>query len=512
MKKIIVAFFVFCFVLSLSANAAIETYTWEANIPISTPGVMAMDSSGNLYIWTYDVTGDIQISKILSNGTVIKPWVSLGQGVSVSDIAIDEKNSKIYLALQNESQIKRLNLTDGSVDISWGNNGVIGSPGTNDDQFAMLNSVAIDSAGNIYAGDSRGVRVFNSDGKFPEFLFKDLTIDRLTIDSNNILVVVGRNYSPGAPGRVLARYRVTASSGMPGTIATLLNSIDLGSEICSGLAIDSLGNVYGCMQSSNMVKKFDTNLKLLTSWGGTGSNSGQFDFPAGVEVLGAGEWAYVSDMRNKRIQKFKRIEIADTTTTTVASPAATTTIPGATSTTLPVGNQKFSLFFFVQYVPGSVTDNNDFYYRGGSITSPIKASNVALKNIPVRLLDKSGNQIDKSVTDYSGFIKFRYVEAGYTVQFSRSTVADFTNCYQFNIPSGKAYGSPSPIAGALVTLIPASKPVATTIKPTTTTNKFKPFPTTSKPYPSSTKPYPSTTMFPKPAPIPSPGPVLKPTY
>ena len=42
----------------------------------------------------------------------------------------------------------------------------IGSRGSQDGQFFFLNSVAVDSKGRVFASDTRGVQVFDSDGKF----------------------------------------------------------------------------------------------------------------------------------------------------------------------------------------------------------------------------------------------------------------------------------------------------------------------------------------------------------
>src|SRR3954471_17948888 len=53
----------------------------------------------------------------------------------------------------------------------------------------------------------------------------------------------------------------------------------------------------------NHIKKFDSDGKLITSWGQTGSSQGQFLHAHGIGLDSAGN-VYVSDAENYNIQKF----------------------------------------------------------------------------------------------------------------------------------------------------------------------------------------------------------------
>lgn len=69
------------------------------------------------------------------------------------------------------------------------------------------------------------------------------------------------------------------------------------------LAVDGDGNVYVTTQSKLYIKKFNSEGKLVTQWGGFGTGTGQFDITTGVAVDQQGN-VYVDDFNNERIQKF----------------------------------------------------------------------------------------------------------------------------------------------------------------------------------------------------------------
>src|SRR5213080_1195928 len=79
-----------------------------------------------------------------------------------------------------------------------------------------------------------------------------------------------------------------------------------------GLATDASGNVYVVDSSHNRIEKFDANGNFITSWGHTGSEVGQFRFfssqdptkPPGGGVAVGGDYVYVADSGNNRIERF----------------------------------------------------------------------------------------------------------------------------------------------------------------------------------------------------------------
>jgi DNA-binding beta-propeller fold protein YncE len=79
-----------------------------------------------------------------------------------------------------------------------------------------------------------------------------------------------------------------------------------------GLATDAAGNVYVVDSSHNRIEKFNSEGVFLTQWGHSGSEPGQFSFgssqdytkPPGGGIAITGNYVYVADSGNNRIQRF----------------------------------------------------------------------------------------------------------------------------------------------------------------------------------------------------------------
>jgi tripartite motif-containing protein 71 len=79
-----------------------------------------------------------------------------------------------------------------------------------------------------------------------------------------------------------------------------------------GLATDAAGYVYVVDSSHNRIEKFDANGNFVLQWGHSGSEPGQFSFgssqdytkPPGGGIAVAGNYVYVADSGNNRIQRF----------------------------------------------------------------------------------------------------------------------------------------------------------------------------------------------------------------
>jgi len=69
-------------------------------------------------------------------------------------------------------------------------------------------------------------------------------------------------------------------------------------------AIDSDGNVYVTDLGNKRVQKFDNDGTFLTAWGSSGSGAGQFNSPLGIAV--DENYVYVGDSQLNKIQKFDK--------------------------------------------------------------------------------------------------------------------------------------------------------------------------------------------------------------
>ncbi len=69
------------------------------------------------------------------------------------------------------------------------------------------------------------------------------------------------------------------------------------------MAVDRDGFIYMADTGLNLIRRFSPDGRLVTQWGGSGSEPGMFDFPSGVALDSLGN-VYVADTNNQRIQKF----------------------------------------------------------------------------------------------------------------------------------------------------------------------------------------------------------------
>ena len=71
----------------------------------------------------------------------------------------------------------------------------------------------------------------------------------------------------------------------------------------TGVAADSLGNIYVADMSQSRIQKFTSSGTYIDQWGANGTNDGEFDGITNVEI-DSQDVVYVSDYNNHRIQKF----------------------------------------------------------------------------------------------------------------------------------------------------------------------------------------------------------------
>ena len=71
----------------------------------------------------------------------------------------------------------------------------------------------------------------------------------------------------------------------------------------AGIAIDGANSVYIVDQHNHRIQKFAADGSYVAGWGGPGSAPGEFDMPWGMTVAPDGD-VYVADWRNDRVQRF----------------------------------------------------------------------------------------------------------------------------------------------------------------------------------------------------------------
>ena len=251
------------------------------------PSGVAMDSAGNLYVADTD---NNTIRKVTTNGVVTTLTGSAGQSGSAdgtnnlalfdypSSVAVDSAGN-VYVADSGNNTIRKVT-SDGVVTTLAGSAGQTGSTdGTN--SLALFNypsGVTVDSAGNLYVADS---------------------------GNNTIRKVTGDGV-------------VTTLAGSAGQAGSM-DGAGSGARFYypSGVAVDSMGNVYVADLDNNNIRKVTSMGTVTTLAGlaqfdhfgtpiggsadGTGTNA-LFNYPSDVAVDNAGN-VYVTDTFNSTIRK-----------------------------------------------------------------------------------------------------------------------------------------------------------------------------------------------------------------
>lgn len=172
--------------------------------------------------------------------------------------------------------------------------------------FLFAQGVRVDSEDNFWVIDraSRVIAKFDPSG-------------RVLMTMGRRIEAVGEVGSSAGSG-VYGRGDGPPGSGVPG------DNFNQPTDI----AWDADGNIFVTdAYVNNRVAKFTSTGRFITSWGSTGSESGQFDKPTSIAVDAEGN-VYVADMGNNRIQVFDNDGTFMTEYTNVGAPRAICISPG----------------------------------------------------------------------------------------------------------------------------------------------------------------------------------------
>jgi len=200
---------------------------------------IAVDSYGNIFIAD---AGNNRIQKFSSSGAYLGKFGTYGTGNgqfdSPSGIAFDSYGN-VFVTDSNNNRIQKFSSSGTYL-------GKFGTYGTGNGQFNYPFGLAIDSSDNIYVTDNTRVQKLNSSGTY------------------------------------LSSY------------SSILKP--------SGVAVDNMGWIYVADFVYNNVKVFGSSGTLLYTIGTTGYGNGQFNSPKGVATDSSGNFLYVADTDNNRIQ------------------------------------------------------------------------------------------------------------------------------------------------------------------------------------------------------------------
>ncbi len=262
---------------------------------------------------------------------------SLAKTTSADDVAV-AGNGTIYLTESLSDQVRAFSAT-GTLLTSWGGSGsahgkFIGGP----------YGLAVDTAGNVYAGDRGRVEKFTGSGGYLSSLVDsgigNWTPQRVATSPTGEVFSIDRGHpGEGQVSRFGAGGGFDSRWVVPGGSA-------------SALAVGPAGDVYAIDSPNHRVVKLTPGGSVLTAWGSFGSGPGQFSTPHAIAVDPAGD-VYVGD--GSRIQKF---DSNGTYLGTLQSPLVDTPLGLATDASgdlYVVSHYMSSLVKFTTATPPSVT-------------------------------------------------------------------------------------------------------------------------------------------------------------
>ncbi len=254
------------------------------------PWKMGVDSSGVVYVGDWRAK-DHRIQKFTSDGRFISEWRSevLASAGSLGGLALDS-HGNLFVVEYAACRIAKF-APDGKLVAQWG------GKGDGDGEFSQPWSLAVDASDNVYVADTQNHRVqkFDSTGKSlmkwgsfgeDEGLFV-MPVDIAVSPSGDVYVASRGAIQRFTPeGKFLARWKTSLAAPVPRHIA-----------------VDSSGKVYQTNYAEHCVDVFDSDGKLIETWGSVGTGAGKFDEPGSIAV-GPSDQVVVADAGSKRVQSF----------------------------------------------------------------------------------------------------------------------------------------------------------------------------------------------------------------
>lgn len=310
--------------------AASDNYLYQSqwggggtgNGQFATPKGIAVDNA-NGWVYVADEVNN-RIQKFDKQGNFMLQWGGLRKpyGIAVAP------NGTVYVTNTRKHQVRRYD-PNGTFLSQWG------SRGSGNGQFNKPTGIAIDKKGNVYVADTdnRRIQKFKANGAFitkwssagtanPSALSYPYGI---AVDANLAVYVADTSYHRivkyDSKGKFIKAWGKEGNKNgqfkFPRTVA-----------------VDSSNNLYATDADNNRIQKFDSNGRFLGMFGSGGAGNGQFNKPYGVAIEPSGDFVYIADTYNNRVQKFVR-EGAVTPTPTITPTPTSTFTPTYTNTPLP---------------------------------------------------------------------------------------------------------------------------------------------------------------------------------
>lgn len=283
----------------------------------NSPHNLAIDTSDNLYVVD---KGNYRIQKFTTNGNFLSEFSILTEGEALPNpeaIVVDSDGSIYVTDLLNKNVQKYS--ADGTLMSEWGSNGV------GDGEFRAPVGITVDQQNHLYVADpfNKRIQKFDNDGNLLMRLGSNEIKESPTVDDypegDHFIALDSVSHEPlGLLDSELVNERGVGSYVIEGgkiwkiqhlfRNTVYVKSVDHSKEALpswtpDGIDVDRYGNVYIVDRENEIAKKFDSDGKLISKWGSTGSGTGQFVKPTAMG-LDSENNIYIVDTGNNRIQKF----------------------------------------------------------------------------------------------------------------------------------------------------------------------------------------------------------------
>lgn len=286
-----------------ASGRLLSRFTWPNAAAEDAPAGCVIDSQG--YVYLAEMAG-AKIHKFTPSGV----WISSfgvegqqpGQLRSPCGLAIDSAGV-LFVADSTLNKIQKFDLSGNYLNWFCGSD----CPEYDNDppagEFGRISSVGIGSDGKVFVCDLNACLIdkFQTDGTYIGRFGGEGLNDQQFVCPTELATCSSGVWVTDRESRLVKKMDKDTGNCLVkiGSSGTLQDEL----LIPERLTIDSSGNIYVVDRGNCRIAKFLTD-GSVTTFGSRGSGNGEFYQPCGISLDNTGQFLYVTDMHNRRVQKF----------------------------------------------------------------------------------------------------------------------------------------------------------------------------------------------------------------